>query len=221
MPWPRSAEHDLVEGLLDWLTGLPPGAVYAVVGLLAIVENVFPPVPADTAAAVGAFLASAGTGSAVTVYLVTWFANVAGATGVYLVARHLGRPFLRGPLGRRMVDPRVMARIERLYDRWGVAGIFLSRFIPGVRSIVPPFAAVAGLSPVRALVPLTLASGLWFGAVIWAIVAFADEVRDIVRFVDRMNEWTAAVAIAVVLTLVTVIRFKLVRPDRPDRRDRR
>jgi membrane protein DedA with SNARE-associated domain len=211
----------VLERLLDALASLPLVPTYLVLMALSALENVFPPIPADTAAALGAFLASAGTGSATAVFLVTWLANVAGAAGVYFAARRLGRPFLRGPLGRRMLDPRTMARIERLHDRWGLAGIFLSRFIPGVRSIVPPFAAVAGVSPVRALAPLALASGLWFGVVTWAIVTFAQEVRDVVRFVDRMNEWTAALAIAAVLAIVTVLRFRLRRPVRLDRLDPR
>ena len=47
--------------------------------------------------------------------------------------------------------PEVLAALEEAYARWGTAGIFLSRFLPGLRAAVPPFAGVAGLSAVRAL----------------------------------------------------------------------
>ena len=50
----------LIESLLAWLSQLPPAAVYAVLALLAAVENVIPPVPSDAAVALGAFLSNRG-----------------------------------------------------------------------------------------------------------------------------------------------------------------
>ena len=55
---------ELFENILNGLLGLPPTAVYAVIGILAGVENIFPPVPADTAVAIGAFLSTGGAISA-------------------------------------------------------------------------------------------------------------------------------------------------------------
>ncbi len=43
----------MIEHLIAWLSGLPSIAVYSVIGLLAAIENVFPPVPADTAVVLG------------------------------------------------------------------------------------------------------------------------------------------------------------------------
>ena len=37
----------MAERLLDWVSGLPTVAVYAVLAVLSSVENVFPPVPAE------------------------------------------------------------------------------------------------------------------------------------------------------------------------------
>jgi len=55
--------------------------------------------------------------------------------------------------------------IEREYLRFGVAGIFVSRFLPGIRAVVPPFAGLVGLSPLRTLLPMALASGIWYGGI--------------------------------------------------------
>jgi membrane protein DedA with SNARE-associated domain len=60
-----------------------------------------------------------------------------------------------------------MASLEEAYGRWGTAGIFISRFFPGVRAAVTPFAGVAGLGPARALLPAALASAIWY-----ALLAF-------------------------------------------------
>lgn len=162
----------MLDGLLARLLELPPLAIYLVLAALAAAENVFPPVPADTAVAIGAFLSVAGRGTAWGVFLVVWVANVASAGLVYVAARTVGRAFFRGPFGRRLLNRDALARIERLYDRHGAWAIFASRFIPGVRAIVPAFAGVAGLDPVRALVPVTISSAIWYGTLTFVAATF-------------------------------------------------
>lgn len=194
---------------------LPESAIYAVVGLLAIVENVFPPVPADTAVAVGAFVSTGGAVSASVVFLVTWVANVLGAVAVFFVARQLGRPFVRGPLGRRLMRPEALDRLERLHHRFGLLGIFLSRFIPGVRALMPPFAAVAGVPPMRFIVPTVLASGIWYGALTIVVVTFAEQIKDVLRWIDRVNQ--GAMILGIVIAIVVVVIVKRRRRDADER----
>lgn len=175
--------------------------MYTIVGALAAVENVFPPVPADTAVALGAFLSRRGTILATAVFAVTWIANVGAATAVYVAARTWGRSFFTGRLGRRLLKPRRLARIERLYDEYGTWGIFLSRFLPGVRAVVPPFAGIVRLSAPRALLPMALASGLWYGALTFTVAQLADEIEDVARLLLRLN-WVALALVLIVLSAV-------------------
>lgn len=177
---------------------LPPGAVYTAIGALAAAENVFPPVPADTAVALGAFLSAGGRISATAVFLVTWVANVATATSVYLAGRTVGRSFFRGRIGRRLLHPRRLARLEALYQRYGSWGIFASRFIPGVRGVVPPFAGVARLSFWRSVPPMALASGIWYGALTFAAATLVTRLDDVVALVSHFNLIALSAAIAVI-----------------------
>ena len=177
---------------------LPPAAVYTVIGVLAAAENIFPPVPADTAVALGAFLSAGGRISATAVFLVTWVANVVTATSVYLAGRTVGRSFFRGRIGRRLLHPRRLARLEELYRQHGSWGIFVSRFIPGVRGVVPPFAGVAHLTFWRAVPPMALASGIWYGVLTWAAATLITRLDDVATFVSRFNRITLIVAIAVI-----------------------
>ena len=84
---------------------------------------------------------------------------------MYFVARRYGRRLFATRTGRRLLRPRSLAIIEREYLRFGVAGIFVSRFLPGIRAVVPPFAGLVGLSPLRTLLPMALASGIWYGSI--------------------------------------------------------
>jgi membrane protein DedA with SNARE-associated domain/uncharacterized tellurite resistance protein B-like protein len=136
-----------------------------VLALLAAVENVVPPVPSDAAVALGAFLSHRGLTVPTLVFLVTWSANLVGAALVYLAARRFGQRLFASRTGRRLLAPRSLAVIEREYLRFGLAGIFLSRFLPGIRAVVPPFAGLIRLGAVRTFVPMAIASAIWYGGI--------------------------------------------------------
>jgi membrane protein DedA with SNARE-associated domain len=169
--------------------------VYLVVGGLAAAENVFPPVPADTVVAVGAFLSRFTSLSAGAILAVTWVANVGSACVVYVAARTVGRGFFKG-------------RIERLYARHGTWGIFVSRFLPVVRAVVPPFAGVAKLGAARTLIPVAVASGIWYGAVTIVVVLVADHLGDVARLLAGVGlvAWILALGLVVIVTVLVVVR---------------
>ena len=185
------------------MSQLPPVAIYSVLALLAAVENVVPPVPSDAAVALGAFLSNRGVTTPLGVFLVTWVANLAGAAAVYFVARRYGRSLFATATGRRLLAPRSLAIIEREYLRFGVAGIFVSRFLPGLRAVVPPFAGLVNLSPLRTLVPMGVASAIWYGGITLlgsVIGAEWDRINRIILGVNR----TLGIATAVLLVAAVI-----------------
>ena len=138
-------------------------AVYGIVALAAIVENFFPPAPADLIVTLAAFLSGRGTTDAIMVFWVTWVANVGGAALVYILARRLGPAFFKSGAGRRLMSPEAVVTVERNYVRFGLAGLIVARLLPGFRSFTAPFAGLMRLGPVRTLVPIGIASALWYG----------------------------------------------------------
>jgi membrane protein DedA with SNARE-associated domain/uncharacterized tellurite resistance protein B-like protein len=183
---------------------LPPLAVYVVLGLLAAVENLVPPVPADTAVALGAFLSQRGVISLPAVYAVTLGSNIAGAAAVYLAARRYGRRLFSTSAGRRLLTPAALAAVEREYLRFGLIGIFVGRFLPGIRGVVAPFAGLANLSPARALIPMTLASAIWYGAISLLGAAIGARWQDIATLLGGINR-SLAIAGVVVVAIVAII----------------
>jgi len=178
----------VLERLLDALASLPLVPTYLLLMVLSALENVFPPVPADTAVALGAFLARRGQVSVVPLALLCWLANLATAAGTYAFARSHGAGFFREGWGRKLMPPEVLLALEEAYERWGVAAIFLSRFLPGVRAAVTPFAGVVGLPPARALLPAALASAVWYAFLAFAGYALAQNwaaVKEVVADTNR------------------------------------
>ena len=111
-------------------------------------------------------------------------------------ARREGDPNARAALllalgrtGRREAIAPLLAALEEGYARGGTAGIFLSRFLPGLRAAVTPFAGVAGLPPARALVPAAAASAIWYAFLAFAGYELAgnwDAVKSLVGDTNRV-----------------------------------
>lgn len=191
-----------MDSVLRTLADLPPILLYLVIGAGAAVENVVPLIPADTFVLAGAFLAAAGRASPWMVFLVTWVPNVATALGVYALARRYGRAFFDTPAGHWLLRPHQLEEMGRFYDRWGTAAIFVSRFLPMLRSIVPVFAGVTRVSVWRVAPPVALASGLWYGALVYAGAAAGRNIDAIVRFIDRAGVSLLAVAAVLIATVL-------------------
>jgi membrane protein DedA with SNARE-associated domain len=108
------------------------------------------------------------------------------------------------------MPPEVLAALEEAYSRWGTAGIFLSRFLPGLRAAVPPFAGVAGLSPARVLVPAAVASAIWYTFLAFAGYALAQNWEAVKGLMADTNRTLGAVA----LVLATIAAAWLWRRSR-------
>ena len=194
--------------MLNWLSTLPPVAVYVVLALLAAVENIIPPVPADMAVALGAFLTHRGVTTLPMVFAVTWGSNVLGAVGVYYAARRYGRRlFATGP-GRRLLAPSSIAAMERGYLRFGVLGIFFARLLPGIRAVVAPFAGLANLSAPRAIIPMAVASAIWYGGVSLIGATIGAEWERIQGLIVAINKALGAVGVGAILVVAVVLLLR-------------
>jgi membrane protein DedA with SNARE-associated domain len=163
-------------------------------------------VPADTIVALGAFLAAHGILDPWTVFAVTWVGNVASAALVYFVGRRYGRAFFAGPIGSRLISAATLAHIEAAYARHGVYGIFLSRLLPIWRGVVPPFAGVARVPARRALIPIALASALWYGGIVLLVVRLAPTLDQAIALLGRVNRLLGLAAVVLVLLAILWVR---------------
>ena len=175
--------------------------------MLAAVENIFPPVPADVAVALGAFLAGRGHMNAGLVFTLAWVANVGSAAGVYALARRHGALVSRGFLGRHIFTPNTIAHIEEQYRRHGAYGIFLSRLLPVWRGMVMPFAGIARVPAWRALIPMALASAVYYGALTYLVGRLGTDLDVVLGVVKRVNTWLAIVAgVLILIIAIWVVR---------------
>jgi membrane protein DedA with SNARE-associated domain len=186
----------MLQSLLQWLAELPPAVLYLTLTLFAALENVFPPLPTDTVVAFGTWLAARGDGSAVGAFLGTWLGNVAGAAAMYEVGRRHGTTWMRRKFPR-LADEQGEARLRTLYSRYGLAALVVSRFIPGVRALVPPFAGALRVPAFSAIAAMAVASGVWYGLISYLAWRAGSNWDAVARMISRSGRVVAMVALAV------------------------
>lgn len=160
----------MLESLLGWVSSLPPAALYVLIAFTAALENVFPPFPSDVVIAFASFLVAQGAnGTRIGVFSAVWLGNVGGAMMVYALGRKYGTARLEKRLAGSNAG-RHDATVRKLFERYGLPAIFVSRFVPGVRAIVPAIAGALKLKPIPVAIMVGAASALWYGLI--TIIAF-------------------------------------------------
>ena len=193
----------MLQTLTGWLGDLPLGSLYVAIAALSAFENFFPPFPSDAVIAFGSFLADRAHGSPFTVFLLAWLGNIAGAGVTYTLGRRFGaKAFLRRI--ERYAGPDAEARIKKLHKKYGFTGLFVSRFLPGVRAIVPPFAGAMRLPAFKVMLSVASASAVWFALITFLAFRAGDNWDLVQRYLVRSGKVAGGVAIGIVVLAVGI-----------------
>lgn len=185
----------MLHDFAGWVADVPNIVVYLALAAGAGLENVFPAVPADTFVLLGGLVASTGRLYAKWVFLGTWLGNVSSALVMYRVGRTHGRVFFELGWGRHLLNDAQMSRMARFYDRWGVFAVFFTRFLPGLRAVVPVFAGVTRQGLASVAFPLALASAIWYGALVRLGILAGDNLGAVKSVLSNVNQVLLAVAL--------------------------
>jgi membrane protein DedA with SNARE-associated domain len=186
---------------LSFLGGLGPFLLYLILGIGSALENFFPPIPADTFILLGAFLSAGGRTDAWTVFFVTWLANAGAALLVYRLGYRYGRSFFQMGMGRFVLNRTQLRKIQTFYERWGLPAIFFARFLPGLRAMVPVFAGITHQSFLVVAFPVFVASGIWYGGLVWLGATAGRNLPAISAWVAGANRTLLGLTLLICLLL--------------------
>ena len=163
----------------DWLDGIPPVAVYLMVGLVVGVESLGIPLPGEIVLMTAALLSSQGHVNPWIVGACAIIGAVGGDSIGYSIGHRGGKPLLER-LGRRFpkhFSPAQIAAAERSFDRWGMWAVFFGRFVALLRIFAGPLAGVLRMPYPRFLIANALGGIVWAGG-ITAIIYYAGIVAE-------------------------------------------
>ena len=198
-----------VDGIIGWLSELPIAALYLSIFVISAVENIFPPFPADAVVAFGSFLAARGKASPYSTFLVSWLGNLCGAALMYYVGRRYGAGTFMSRL-ERWAGKGAEQRLMALYGRYGLPALFISRFLPAVRAVVPPFAGAMKLPALPVALAVAAASGIWFAFITFIAFRAGSNWDALYATVLRSGKIIslAAAGLVLVMTAIYFIRRK-------------
>ncbi|WP_225849709.1 DedA family protein [Streptomyces sp. HPF1205] len=163
----------------DWLDGIPPVAVYLMVGLVVGVESLGIPLPGEIVLMTAALLSSQGHVNPWGVAIAAIIGAVGGDSVGYSIGRKGGKPLLER-LGRRFpkhFSPGHVATAERSFQRWGMWAVFFGRFVALLRIFAGPLAGVLKMPYPRFLIANALGGIVWAGG-ITAIIYSVGKVAE-------------------------------------------
>jgi len=191
-----------VESPADFLARWHYGGLFLVI--LAEEGGIPLPIPGDLFIAAMGVLAHQGRASFAPTAAVVTTATVLGATVLYLVSRHAGRPLLVKVMRRFGFTEAREQRLEGWLTRHGAVAVVVGRLIPGLRIVMTVVAGVLRLRH-RTFVVGTFFAGLvwstiyfWLG---WALGAGYERLAGQVPL-EVAWPWAAGAAAAVALTLL-------------------
>ena len=202
-----------VEAIINSLSQLPLTVLYPAIVVISAIENIFPPFPADAVVALGSFLAARGKGSPYSTFLAAWLGNLAGATFMYYVGRRYGSgPFLERL--ERWVGKNAEARFMALYEKYGLPALFVSRFLPAVRSLVPPLAGAMKLPPIPVALAVATASGIWFAFLTWVSFRAGSDWDVLYAHIVKSSKVVGSGAATLILLVIiwAYVRYRRRRP---------
>ena len=129
-------------------------------------------------------------------------ANVSSATGMFFFARRVGPGFLKTKLARWLLPEHAVATVRDEYERHHFWGIFVSRFLPVYRAIVPPFAGMMGVSAARAIPAMAAASAIFYGLVVWLAYRLGENWEAVRHGLGDLGIVLAAAALTVTILLL-------------------
>jgi len=202
-------------GRLDGLTGFAARTLDLLgevgVGLLILLETVFPPIPSEVILPLAGFLSTAGSMHLALVVLAATAGSLAGALALYALGAVLGHERSIRLLARiPLLDREDLEGASRWFARHGGRAVLIGRLVPGVRSLISLPAGAERMPLPRFVLFTAIGSALWNGALILAGAALGR------RFdlVDRYSGWLDAAMIVAVVVAVGLLVVRRVRRAR-------
>ena len=143
------------------------------------------------------------------VVIVGTTANTAGSLFGYFLGSKLGRPFLDRWGRYLLIRKHEVDQAQDFFARWGSPTAFISRLLPGVRSVVSFVAGVSHMPIGRFTVYSTLGAVPWTIALVYAgtvLGAKYTEIRDQLRPFDTL------IIVLCVAAVVLFVWFRLGHP---------
>ncbi len=170
------------------------------------------PLPEDIVLVVAGMLAMDDGRSWITTSALMYLGVLLGDSCIFLLGRHYGQRLLAWEFTHHLFPPRKQAKVSRLFERHGTVGLFIARFLPGLRA---PIFSTAGAMKVSYLKFLLMDGAaalvsvpvfVWLGHWLWA--TFNDDLKHLNSALSVTHRYTLLFSLCLVLGVVLYWWFR-------------
>ena len=173
------------------------------VGLMIVLETVFPPIPSEVVLPLAGFLAKQGDMSLPLVIVTSTLGSYLGALLLYWLGFVLGRErAIRWLSKLPLVEKEDFERASDWFDKHGTPAVFFGRFVPGVRSLISLPAGAERMHLLTFTLFTVAGSAIWNGLLIGLGAALGTQYEIIEKYSDYLNYAVYAAIVGVVVWLV-------------------
>lgn len=180
---------------------------YLGIGLLILIENLFPPIPSELILTFGGFMTIDSNMTIIGVIIASTIGSLLGAIALYYVGKILNKERLiklvKSKYGKLLrIKPKDIESADKWFDTKGNKTVFFCRFVPVVRSLI---SIPAGMSemPMMKFIIYTLFGSLIWNTLLIYVGAFAGDKKDyILNIIDSASN---VILIAIVVVCLIFI----------------
>jgi len=204
----------VLSAISTWVQGIIASAGYPGLGLVMILENLFPPIPSEVIVPFAGYMTLKGHFTLASVTAVATAGSVVGALILYglgwwldeLRVRRLVRYYGR----YAMLSEKDLDTALTWFRRYGELTIFFARLVPIVRSLISVPAGLARMSMIRFVGFTALGTGLWSFLLAWAGRTLGANWSLAADFVSRYQNVVMVLLVAAVfLFLMRRLRSRI------------
>ncbi len=180
---------------------------YIGIGLLILIENLFPPIPSEIILTFGGFMTIDTDMSIWGVIIASTLGSLIGAIILYYIGKILNKERLikivKSKYGKFLrVKPKDIEKADKWFDEKGNKTVFFCRFIPVVRSLISIPAGMSEMPLIKFILYTTFGSAIWNSVLVF-VGAFAGDKKDyILNIIDNISH---VVLILIVLIFIIFI----------------
>jgi membrane protein DedA with SNARE-associated domain len=160
---------DIFHGIETWVTAIMERLGEPGVGLLILLENLFPPVPSELILPLAGFTASQGEFTLLTVIIWATLGSVTGAIILYYIGAALGRERTRSIVERMpLISVSDVDKTEAWFIKHENKAVLFGRMVPIFRSLISIPAGIERMNLALFITYTTIGSLLWNSALVSA-----------------------------------------------------
>ena len=194
----RRAVIETAASFVEWLRGLPPAGIYAVLFAVAWCENVVPPIPGDLVVVVAGSFVALGLIGLVPTFVLATLGSVLGFLTVYAAGRRLGGA-VHDPARLRWIPRGAISTVTAWLETWGMGVIAANRFLSGGRAVIGLLAGASRLPTGPVALWATVSALAWNVILVGGGYALGSQWERLVVILGQYGRVVTLLLVAVAL----------------------